>query len=308
MEFIHFIKALIAPLFYSFSNQLDKHMLEEHMEDSAVEVLVIFSAIAQIISLPLLYALDPDIFSMGFQSVKILFLAGIINVGVIYFYLKALEEDDPTIVVIFYQIVPVLVGLFAYVLLGETLSKTQIVAGAVILLGTTVASFEVTSENTLRLKGRTVGYMLLACTFWASETVIFKFAAIEEGERLWSSLFWEHTATVAFGGIIILLDKRSRIAFMNLFKSKSRRVISLCYVNEVVYMCGSIAEAHVTLLTTVALVFLVNTSQPFFVFAIGIGIAFLLPRYITERVQKKDVLQKIVALVITAFGSYLLIE
>lgn len=56
--------------------------------------------------------------------------------------------------------------------LGEVISNDQLVAMGIVILGTSIISLE-NVEGRLRFKGRTVGYMLLACACWATELAIF---------------------------------------------------------------------------------------------------------------------------------------
>ncbi|MCK9282633.1 MAG: hypothetical protein M0P71_18605, partial [Melioribacteraceae bacterium] len=82
--------------------------------------------------------------------------------------------------------------------------------------------------------------------------------------------------------------------------------LSLNFTNEALTIVGNLLESFAMMLAPVALVLLVNSYQPIFVFAIGILITLFIPKLSAEKIELKHLIQKIIAFVIMGVGTYLL--
>lgn len=228
-----------------------------------------------------------------------------LGICVLWFYLLALKDDEASVVIVFYQLVPVLAYVFGYVFLGETLTGTQLLAMGVIIFGTSIISFEI-HENKIRLRWTTVCYMLIAVTCWALESVIFKAVALKE--NVWRSLFWEHVMMVAVGALIFFVAPTYRNHFLKTFRRNSAAVLSLNALNEGAYMLGNIVVAFAYMLAPVALVLLAESFQPIFVFAIGFFLTVFFPKLARENIHPRSIAQKLAAIIITGIGTYILLS
>jgi drug/metabolite transporter (DMT)-like permease len=227
------------------------------------------------------------------------------NVCVIWFYLLALKDDEASIVIVFYQLVPVLALVFGYVILGETISSRQLLAMAIIIFGTTFVAFEIDDDNNFKLRRQTIWLMTAASSLWALESVIFKMVALEE--NLWRSLFWEHIAMTAFGLVILITIKNYRDHFISAIKNNSKPILSLNFANEALYISGNVVSSYAYLLAPIALILLTESFQPIFVFAIGVFLTIFFPKVAAEKILLRDLAQKLVAILITGYGTFLLL-
>jgi drug/metabolite transporter (DMT)-like permease len=175
---------------------------------------------------------------------------------------------------------------------------------AVIILGTSIVSFEIDADNKFRMRGNTIFFMVFAALCWALESVIFKVVALEE--NVVRSLFWEHLM-LALAGVVIFLAVRSyRRHFMAALKSNSAGILGLNFANESLYMLGNVAFSFAYLLAPVALVLLTESYQPLFVLAIGIFLTIFFPRLTNEKIHLRHLGQKLLAIAVTGIGTYLL--
>ena len=181
----------------------------------------------------------------------------------------------------------------------------QLAAMAIVIAGATIITVEFVSGGSFRLKWKTIGYMLIACTCWALETTVFKMVALEE--RVWRSLFWECLMLGAFGIGIFVLSRKYRNAFLAQFRKNSKAVVSLNVLNEGLYAAGNIAVAFAAMLAPVALILLLNAFQPIFVMAIGVALAIFFPKLATEKATRHQVIQRLLAIVVTGVGTYILL-
>lgn len=299
-----FFIALIAPFLWGITNHIDKLLLEKYFKSRGVGALLIFSSIIGLAILPLLFLLYKDVSNISFLNATILVVSGIISALVLWLYFEALKDEEASIVVVFYQLIPVFGYILGYLLLGEVLSVQQLFAMALIIMGASIISFEIDEENKFRLRKKTVFLMTLASLLSALDSVMFKFVLIQE--NLWQSLFWENVGLGIFGISILVFATKYRRDFLLMVKNNSKGIFSLNVLNELLYVGGNFLFAYAYLLAPVALVLLVNSYQPIFVFIIGIVLTLFLPKLGIESIKLRHVVQKILALIVMGLGTYLL--
>jgi len=303
--FTWFFLGLVGPFLYALTNHIDKHLLRTYFKEDGVLTLIMYSAMLALCVVPIAFIFDSSVLSMGMENMVALAGVAVLDVILLWAYLSALNEDEPTVVIIFYSLVPVLGLLFGYLILGETISSMQLAAMAIVIAGATIITVEFVSGGSFRLKWKTTGYMLIACTCWALETTVFKMVALEES--VWRSLFWECLMLGAFGVGIFVLSRKYRNAFLAQFRKNSKAVVSLNVLNEGLYTAGNIAVAFAAMLAPVALILLLNAFQPIFVMAIGAMLAIFFPKLATEKATRHQVVQRLLAIAVTGVGTYILL-
>ena len=299
-----FFIALIGPFLYAVTNFIDKALLEKYFKEGGVGTLLIFSALLSAIALPFLFLLDPTVLQISLLNILVLATVGALNVLLLFFYLKALEYEEASVTVIFYQLVPVFAYGLGFLILRETLTSLQVVAMAIIILGTSIVSIEIDIDNRFRLRKRTIYYMLAASFCWALGSVIFKAVALEE--EVIRSLFWEHLMLTVIGIGLFALVRSYRKHFLIAIRENSRAILSLNVLNESVYILGNVTFAFAYLLAPIALVLLAESYQPLFALAIGIFLTLFFPHVVKEKIHLRHLWQKGLAIAVTGVGTYLL--
>lgn len=301
-----FLIALIGPFLYALTNHIDKILLEKYFKDGGVGTLMLFSSLLSALAIPFFYLVDPSVIKVSTINILVLAVVGILNILVLWCYLLALRNDEASVVVVFYQLVPLFGCILGYFFLGEKLTQIQLVAMALIILGTTLISFEIDSENNVKPRGKTILPMLAAAFFWALGSVIFKAVALEE--NLWRSLFWEHLMLLLVGIGIFLFIRPCRTSFLFALRNNSKAILSLNVANESLYILGNVAVAFAYMLAPIGLVLLAESYQPLFVLAIGVFLTVFFPNISAERIQAKHVWQKLISVGVAGIGTYLLLS
>jgi len=299
-----FFVALVPPLLYAVTNLLDKTLLSKYFQEGGVGTLLMFSALLSFIAVPLLYWMEPDILAVSGENLRTLAFLGFLDIVLVWSYLMALKDAESSATIFYYQLVPVLALIMGYFRLGETITELQLLAMAIIIFGTSLVSFE-NDENGLKFKWKTVGFMLIACACWASESVFFKAVALEE--NIWRSLFWKHVMLLVIGVLMFVFLPKQRQNFLARFKAGSAGIVFLNVLNESLYMSANVVAAYAFMLAPVALVLLAETFQAFFVLALGVALTFVFPRIFNESIDKGTVVKKVIALIITGLGTYILL-
>ena len=295
-----FFIALIGPLLYAISNHTDKYLISKYIHDSKVGALIIFSALFGVFALPIILIINPLVLGISMGQGIILVVIGILVVLSILCYLYALQIDEATFVVPFYQMIPIFGFVLAYFILGETLTKTQILASLAILVGALILSFDIQDEK-IHFKKKVVLLMTVASFFYAVSDVLFKFVAIERG--FWISTFWTLVGKVLVGIIFLAFISSYRNEFFSLLKNAKGKILGLNSMNETLTIVADSATQFATLLAPVALVLMVNGFQPLFVFVIGLGLTLFFPHISKEKIQKRHLIQKIGAILVMLVGS-----
>ncbi len=299
-----FFIALIGPFLYAITNHIDKIVLEKYFKQGGVGTLLLFSSLLSIVALPFIFWADPTVISASAPTILILGIVGILDVLVLVCYFIALNNDEASVVVVFYQLMPVFGYILGYFILGEVLTKIQLIAMALVIFGTAIISFEIDEDNKFKLKKNTILPMLGASLFWATEGVIFKAVALKED--FLRSFFWEHVAITIIGIFIFVFISSYRKHFIQALKNNSKSIMALNIMTEILYMTGNFAFSFAFLLAPVALVLLTQSFQPIFVLIIGIIFTIFFPKIMTEKIRAKHLWPKIIAIFVTGIGTYLL--
>jgi drug/metabolite transporter (DMT)-like permease len=179
--------AFSGPVLWAISTHLDKYLVEKYFKHSDVAVLLLFTAFIGVLTLPFIAFREPTVFKPTAGSIALIVLSGVLYMGAMLFYLRALQSEDASVVAPFFQAVPLFGYVLAYFVLGETLSIRQIAGGALIVAGTLIVS--VGFGRNVRVFKLRLAMLMLACGFAAALSgLIFKIFAIEV--EFWTTTFW----------------------------------------------------------------------------------------------------------------------
>lgn len=295
-----FLIALIGPILYAVANHTDKYLISKYVRGGAVGSLIIFSALFAIVAMPVVLLIHPDVVEISFFRGGALALNGMLAVTAILCYFYALHKDEVSNVVPFYQTIPVFGFILGYVILGETISVSQGIASLLIIAGALVLSLEL--QEKIGFKKEVAVLMLTASVLYAVNSVVFKVIALDDG--YWTSLFWSMAGQVSLGVIFLLFVKKYRHQFVAMLRENRLAALGLNSLSEVLFTIAEAATAFATLLAPVALVLLVNSFQPFFVFAIGILLTVFIPHIGRESLLTKHLAQKIIGIGLMIVGTY----
>jgi uncharacterized membrane protein len=299
-----FFIALAAPFLWSICNHIDKYLLTKYFRSGGVGALIIYSSFIAILVIPVIFFIRPDVTAIAGRDILLLLGAGMLSAIAILFYLFAMDEGETSMVVPFFQLIPVFSFIFGYLFLGETLTQQQIFAGLLILLGSIILSIEIEEDQKYRFRIKLAIFMLISSIIFALYEAMFKFVAV--GEDFWISSFWHYVGLLLIGVILFLGVKAYRREFIDMVRLNGPAVFSLNLTSEILTVIGNLMLAFATLLAPLALVGLVAGYQPLFVFLGGIILTTFFPKIATEKIKGIHLAQKILAIIIVFIGSYLL--
>ena len=301
-----FLIALITPFAHSIANFIDKILLSKYFRSFSLFVFIIYSAITTIIVLPIFIIFGgTGILQIPFKDIILLITAGICSAGAIYFYLFALYREDASVVVPFFQLIPIFTFILGFVILNEVLSVGQVIGSAIIIFGTIILSIEIEEGKKIRFRRHVVAAMIAMSTLMALGGVLFKFVAVSN--NFWLSNFWESVGFVLVGSAIFLIRRKDRDEFFSSIKLHKLKITLAVLLSEIITLGGNLSLNFAFLLAPVALVRVVEGYQPIFALVIGIMITKMFPKVLQEKMHWKHMVPKILTIMIILIGSYLIL-
>jgi drug/metabolite transporter (DMT)-like permease len=292
--------AFCGPVLWAASTHIDKYLVERFFKDSGVGALLIFTALIGLIGLPFIAAFV-DVFAIGATGIAVTSLSGLLYLTAMYFYLRALQQEEATVIAPLFQTSTLFTYAIAYFVLHERLTGARLLGGVLIIVSAAAISYEPGHRHRFKLG---VVAPILACTATlAASSVIFKFFAIKDA--FWAVTFWNFGGEALFGAVMLAIP-RVRRDFLGMFKKSPGAVIGINAANELINLGGGLAMRYASLLGPVSLVQAIGGTTSFFVFAFGVILSLFFPKVGRESLSRESLVQKGVAVILIVAGVILI--
>lgn len=294
------IATLIASFLWGVTNHIDKFMINGTDESyGSIKTLLIFSTlIAGSVFAPIWLIISKFSVSISLISLVSVIWAGITYTSATYAYFKALEDNDASMIVIMFQLIPVFSYIISLILFKENLTIPQMVGSVIIILSAVIISFDFKEKNNGK-KTKAMILMALSSLLFAIYYIFFDVALRNSSYN--SCIFWYQIAII-FIGLFFISIKSFRNTFFKAVKTNGKKYFSLNILNEVIAIIANSLVNWANLLIPIALANVLNGFQGAFVFILGaIGVK-LLPKYFKEDLSNEIVIQKISSIVLSVIG------
>lgn len=280
---------------------LDKYLVDRFFKESNVAVLLVFTAFAGLLMLPFIWLFEPSVTDLGFGGIVVIIFSGILYMGAMLFYLQALQSEEASVVAPFFQASPLFGYALGYFVLGEKLSSLQMAGGALIIVGALIVSLRFGRSGAFKLR---LALLMLTCGFvLALATLIFKIFAIEVA--FWTTTFWMFAGEAVFG-VALLMISSYRSEFIALMRANTAALLSINASNELINLGGGLGNRYALLFAPLSLVQAIGSTTTLFVFAFGIILSLVYPRFGRESLSGGELIQKGIAAALVATGVALL--
>jgi hypothetical protein len=238
-------------------------------------------------------------------------LSGVLYMGAMLFYLRALQSEEASVVAPFFQAAPLFGYVLAYFVLGETLSTRQMAGGALIVVGALVVSirFGPSHPSPARGGGEGRGFklrlamLMLACGFaLALSALIFKVFALQV--EFWTTTFWMFVGEAIFGGALLMIASYRR-QFIAALRTNTNALLTVSGSNELINLGGGLGSRYALMLAPLSIVQAIGSTTTLFVFAFGIALSVFFPRLGRETLSARELAQKGAAALLVAVGVVL---
>ena len=289
--------AFSGPVLWAISVHLDKYLVERFFKDSNVAVLLVFTAFMGIVMLPFIWYFEPAVVRLDLRSIAIIGASGLLYMGGMLFYLRALQSEEASVVAPFFQASPLFGYALAYLVLGETLSPRQMAGGALIIIGALTVSIRFGERRALKL--RLVALMLTCGLVLAVATLIFKIFAVRVA--FWTTTFWLFVGEAVFGAVLLMIGSYRR-EFAALLRRNTGALLSINASNELINLGGGLGNRYALLFAPLSIVQAIGSTTTLFVFAFGVVLSLAYPHLGRENLSLRDLTQKGLAAALVATG------
>jgi len=298
------IAAFLSPALFAVSNHLDKYLMQTYFRKAGVGALIIFSSLIYLLALPLLYIFKPAVFGVSVLQAFLLITECLLGILGILIYLWVMKKEETSVVVPFFQTIPIFYLVLGYIVLGEILTLTQILGSFVIIIGSTLLSLDLGDRKKLKIKFKVLLPMLLSSFLLSLTGLIFKYVALETD--FWTSTFWEYTGAIIASVIFLGLIPTYRREFISVFNKSGFPVVALNAANEAINLTGTLALRFASMFAPLALVQVIGGFQSVFAFVYGIILSLFFPKWGKEDLATAVVIQKILTITLILIGTYIL--
>jgi uncharacterized membrane protein len=291
-----FFYGVVAAFFWSLTNIIDKFLTSRHAEDGNVWGIVILSCFFPAGLLPIAHAVTP----IATEPINALILmsSGALMVSWIYFYLKALTEDDASVVMTILVLAPFFSLVLSNVILGEWLTPIQLLGGAILMTGSLFVSYK---HESGKVNVRLILFAFSACFVMGLMHVLFKSSTAESS--FWISVFWRSLGMVVVGVVLVACISSIRDRFHHFLKHYIQRGLTLNTTNETLTLIGDTIFGFAILFAPIALVQTTEAYQPIFIILITFILGQLGFTAIQEVYDKRTLLHRAVGIFCVVIGS-----
>ena len=295
--------AFCGPVCWAVSTHIDKYLVDRYFRNSDTAVLMLFTALLGVALLPVIWWIEPAILKPSREAIAVMTASGILYMGAILFYLRAIQSEEASVVAPLFQASTLFTFLLGYLFLHEKLGLSQLLGVGLIVGGALSLSLR-SGGKTKKFKTSLIALMLGATFVLALASVAFKYFAIRDD--FWTTTFWTFVGEGIFGFGLLLVPGYRR-QFAELFRQNPGAVIGVNAANELINLGGGLSVRYASLLAPVAVVSAISSTTTLFVFAFGILLTLFLPRLGREDLSVGNLVRKALgALLIT--GGVMLIE
>ena len=292
--------ALIAPLFSTATNFIDKYLIGDRIKNP--QVLAVFMASMGLIAGTIVWLLNGQAL-LSTRDTLFILAAGIIQLYSWVYYFKGLEFEETSIVILLFQISPIMTLMLSWLFLGEAISFQQFMGFILILSASTAVSLKGSETGTTYIS-QAFWDINIANLLWSISAVMLKFT-INTSDLL-TVLPYEGWGLGLGGLILIFTNTNVRNAFVTDSRRMQASTVSYLFGNEIIALASRWITVLAFSLGPVALVDVVVGIQVFYGIAIGWLLTWVFPKIFDEDMSKKGLLLKIIAALTLFYGLFLI--
>ena len=111
--------AFSGPVLWAVSTHIDKFLVDKYFRHSDTAVLMVFTALLGVIALPVIWFFDPKVLGLSLTATTVMTLSGILYMGAMLFYLRAIQTEEASVVAPLFQANTVFTFVLGILILHE---------------------------------------------------------------------------------------------------------------------------------------------------------------------------------------------
>lgn len=302
--------AIIAYFLLALVNIFDKFLLENAVNSSRA-----YTFLVGVLGMAV-FALAP--WFLKWPGVELFFFNILVGtlfpIALLFFYAALKKGEASKTLLLVGGAVPVFTLIFSLILLDDSFSSRQWLALSSLLVGTIIISWLPEKQNfwhraleVLEVNRKRVYKGLILATLAGVFFALFFIGSKEafNNQEFFSAFIWIRGGSFIFV-LLLLLHLRTRKEIFKNIKSLNSKKGSLFIINQGLAAGGFLMQNYAISLTSVALVNALQGVQYVFIIIIGVVATLFYPKFLTENISKPIIIQKIIAVMLIAFGLYLI--
>lgn len=291
---------ILAYFFFSLSSLGDKLILSGPPKPKAYTFYVGLIGLSVVILIPFMeFGLPSKESIFWIISEAIIYILGL------YIMFSAVKRFDISkVATTIGATQPIFIFALTWLYWGaQTMSKANILAFGLLLLGNIIISF----EKNFKSAGGYLKITLLASLIFSLDYVITKIIFLSQPFLL--GFFWMRMFAVLFV-LLFLISKNTRkeiFSKQTFLNKKTGALMAFTYTSG---GAANILQAFAIALTPVAFLPILNSLrgvQYIFLFLITLFLSFFLPKILKEKISKTVIIQKIISIILIAGGLAILV-
>ncbi|MBU1004602.1 MAG: DMT family transporter, partial [Nanoarchaeota archaeon] len=211
------------------------------------------------------------------------------------------KEEVSRVIILNIGISPIFVLILSILFLNEILTLKQYIAFALILAGSILISFKRFEENLRLTPGALLA--LLAGFFFAVQAILLKYLS---SINLATIMVYREAGYILSILLVFALSPKARKFTKKVIKDMSLKKTAIVYGAECIGIGGMFLYYLAVQRGPVSLVSVVEGSETIFIFILTIIMSIFLPKILKEEINKKTITIKIISIILTIVGLYLI--
>ncbi|HKK53937.1 MAG TPA: EamA family transporter [Patescibacteria group bacterium] len=302
--------AIIAYFLLALVNILDKFLLENAVNSSRAYTFLVGVLGMVVFVLAPWFLRWPGIEQFFFN----ILIGTLFPLALLFFYAALRKGEASKTLLLVGGAVPVFTLIFSLILLNESFSSRQWLALSFLLVGTIIISWLPEKQNfwhkaleVLKINRKKAYKGLILASLAAIFFSLFFIGSKEafNNQEFFSAFIWIRGGSFIFVLLFLFHNKSRKTIFKNIKKLNTKKG-SIFIANQGLAAGGFLMQNYAISLTSVALVNALQGVQYVFIIIIGVIATLFFPKFLSENISKPIIIQKIIAVILIAFGLYLI--
>ncbi len=287
--------ALAAAVISSIANIVDGHLVSKKMP--SLPSFMIPMGFTQITAAVILLCIFPFQYNPGWAHLLVGFGSALLNASGFAIVLNTLRKSEVSRVIPVISISPIFVALISIPLLGEKLGAWQWLAITLTVAGAVLISIQRSRHDGKARLQKSFFILLTVALMSATAAVGFKYA-------LEKMSFWNMYCIVGISTAIVVLSVSLRKENFTELKRMPQRTQKIAFVagDQLLGIISGVLAFKAMGLGQISLVNPILNIRPAFVFIFSLALGWLFPKMINDRIDKRTILIKIIAIAMITGG------
>jgi len=292
--------ALGARFLWAWTNIGDKFLLTNKVKDPYVYLAISFFVDIVAIPLWLFFGLH----WYGWSVLFLMLLDAVLFFSGGFFYILSAQREEISRVNLLWNLSP-LQGLWlSWLILGETLQTVQLLALAILLTGSIFAGLHLGSKNGNFKLSKGFWFMIVSTLLFAGGDIITHHLVVSGIPALQLAGYQLCLLPILSLTMCLFKGFRQRLSIEK--KNYSIKVIMFLIGMALFSRIGVLFNMKALGMGHISLINVLEGAQTIMVFVLAILLTFFAPKYIKEEWDKKNLLLKLVALILMVVGIVVL--